>query len=386
MEQVETGQLKELEETVHTLNQKVAELDLVKRYLESILGHIRQGIIFIDTQGTLSTYNPAAERMLGYSRNQVLHRPFWEFFEDDCFGFSIRESLESKQSLSTSVAATVEASGRRRDLEVYATYVSPVPSDDDNENFPQALEGLILIVRDVTELRRLENQAHRNDRMKEIGEMAAMVAHEIRNPLGGIKGFASLLSRELKTQPKLKQMADYILEGTESLNDLVTQVLNYSRPLDLHLESVDLKVLLEDVQAHVQADETLKGKATLELIHPKDSVIVPVDAALMRRAILNLVVNGIQATPHGGTVRAALSCDGEYATIKVIDKGTGITPENLKKIFTPFFTTKPQGNGFGLPEVQKVVQCHAGHIELSSKVGDGTVFTIKIPCKVSHGY
>lgn len=382
------SKLKELETTVHNLHLKVAELDWIKSYLESILSHIGQAILFIGMDGRMTTYNPMAEKVLGYGRDEVLYRPFWDFFDDQMFGFSVKEALKTKSSQTHPLAVVVQAKGKPKDLEVNATYVphAPFKAPDGVEcPLPKSMEGLIIILRDVTEIRRLENRALHSDKMKEMGHMASVVAHEIRNPLGGIKGFAALLSRDLADQPKLKQMADYILEGSESLNELVNQVLNYSRPLEPHFESTDLKKLLTELIAQEKVDDAFK-KSKLSFECNEAVVMAPVDGELLKRAVLNLMTNAVQAMPRGGRVYLRLSTDDDQAVIQVADTGEGISPENMKKIFTPFFTTKVQGNGYGLAEVQKVVQSHGGHVEVMSKPGEGAEFTLKIPLKVSHDY
>ncbi len=357
---------------------KIEELENSICYLESILSHIGQAILFIDQNGRITTYNPSAEKLLGYGRDQVLYRPYKDFFDDQAFGFSLKEALKLTKPPKDATTVFIDSSGKKKDLEVSTTYVP--------QGCSKGTEGLLLILKDVTEIHRLENRAQHNDRMKEMGLMASIVAHEIRNPLGGIKGFATLLSRDLEAQPKLKQMADYILEGVESLNNLVNQVLNYSRPLEPHFVSTHLKDLLKELMVHEKGNEALQPKNRLELESPIEDVVAPVDSELLKRALLNLISNAIQAMPKGGKVKLKLSSADGQAVIKVADTGEGISPENMKRIFTPFFTTKAQGNGYGLAEVQKVVQCHGGHIEVISKPGEGTEFTLKIPLKVSHDY
>lgn len=221
-------------------------------------------------------------------------------------------------------------------------------------------------------------------RLQEIGEMTSFVAHEIRNSLGGIKGFAALLSRDLAGEPQLQQMADYILEGTENLNRLMTQVLNYSRPFEPHFETTDLASLLQEIHTLVQVDKTIRQNADIQLFRPAGELIATVDAELLRRAIINLIVNAVQAMPKGGCVKINLMKENNFAVIKIADDGEGIPPENLKKLFTPFFTTKPQGTGFGLAEVHKVIEEHHGQIDVQSKLQQGTTFTLKIPLKESH--
>lgn len=369
-----------LRDTNIKLNSKVGELDVLTYYLNSILSHISQGLLFITLDGNVTTCNAAAEEMLGIENQKVMFLPFSDNFRDDLFGFSMKEALSKKNAPKKSFIFFESAQGRR-ELEVESTFVF---QKDTGLIFSQplaadSLQGLIILIRDVTDLHRLQNLANRNDRMKALGEMAAMVAHEVRNPLGGIKGYASLLQRDLKNQPDLQQLAGYIIEGTDNLNRLVTNVLNYARPLQISIETTDLVTVLKEITNHVQADMSLDARIHLVLNFTVETLPVPIDVQLFKSAVLNLIVNAVQAMPDGGNITLSLSKDKEHAIIKVADAGIGIPEENLKKIFTPFFTTKATGNGFGLAEVDHVIRAHGGIVEVSSKVGQGTTFTIKLP-------
>lgn len=365
----------ELEDTNKALKGKILELDLLTYYLNSILSNISQGIIFIDLAGNITTYNRAAEKILQVKGSKVLFENFWTHFKDDLFGFSIHEVLESKKSYGTTLSTYITPKGEAIDLEIDTTIVL---RDEDASKI--SIQGIIILFRDITEIRRLQSIALRNDRLKELGEMAAQVAHEIRNPLGGIKGFASLLKRDLEEQPALKQMAEYIVEGTDNLNRLVTQVLNYARPLLPQFEKVDLVKVLEEMKYHVEADANFNpDKIKLSIETDEKTAIIQIDPQLIKGALLNLMVNSLQAMPDGGKVILGLKISNGLAIITVSDTGIGIPAENLKKLYSPFFTTKTEGNGFGLAEVHKVVQAFEGTIEVESKVGKGTTFTIKLP-------
>lgn len=336
-------------------------------YLNSILSHMSQGLLFIDLEGYITTCNAAAEKLLQISARTILQKRFSATFPDDLFGFSMQEALDKQTAPNKTIAEIKSAQGASRELEIETTFVS---SDS---------KGIIVLMRDVTELRRFQELAQRNDRLQALGEMAAMVAHEIRNPLGSIKGFASLLQRDLKEQPELHRLAANIVEGADHLNRLVTNVLNYSRPLHARIETIDLITLVHEVCRHVEADAIFVPSIHLEIKSSLSTLMVPVDAGLLQSAILNMIVNAIQAMPSGGSLTITLSQDAKHAIIKIADTGVGISPENVKKLFTPFFTTKENGNGFGLAEVHRVIQAHSGRIDVKSVVGQGSTFTITLP-------
>lgn len=357
------------------LEEKLSDLDFVTSYLDTILHHMSQGILFIDLQGTVTTYNHAAEQALGIPCQDVLFDFFWNHFPDTIFGFSMQDALHTGQLPQTKFINWALPSGQQHQLEIEITYLG-------HEHHNKSVQGMIILIRNITEIRRLQMLANRSGRMKELGELAALIAHEIRNPLGGIKGFASLLQQELANQPELRQMATHIVEGTDDLNAFVSRVLNYSRPLQPHLETIDLIAFTEELRLHVLADEPFSSHIQFIITAPKVPVLAPIDPPLFKSAMLNLIVNAIQAMPKQGILEITIYAEKEHAIIRVTDNGMGISEEHMEMLFSPLFTTKAMGNGFGLPEVHKIVQAHNGSIEVKSQISEGTTFTIKIPLKI----
>lgn len=373
----------ELEAANKKLSRKLKELSALTFYLESILSNIHQGILFVDLNGDITTYNTAAQETLQVQESDVIYSPFWHHFPDDLFGFSMRRALAEKK-VPTSTSATIEKPNQLcRHFEVNASFVSEeskVPTEELHDTMTKTLQGVLVLFRDVTDIRSLQLIAGRNDRMKELGEMAAMVAHEIRNPLGGIKGFASLLRRDLEEGSSQAEMASNIIKGADDLNNFVTNVLNYSRPVAPKLERYDAVKLLKDLKKHFDADvNRRKEKVQVKIESQVDRLLLNIDPNIMTSALMNLLYNARDAMPDGGTITLSLETFKNLAVIRVADEGCGINEENLEKIFTPLFTTKPEGNGFGLAEVHKDIQAHFGVIEVESKVGEGTTFIITLP-------
>lgn len=374
-------QLRELSHNPNVKNPRDSGIDAIIHYLHSIISNISQGLIFIDIHGVVITYNEAAKAILEVDALDVLYTSFWTYFSDDLFGFSMRKALSMQKSPGTTFATITTSNGKKLELEVHAKFIQKkADSNPSGEPLTELTQGMIVLLRDITTLRSLQEKANRNDRLKALGEMAARVAHEIRNPLGGIKGYASLLRRDLEGQEELQKMADSIIEGTNSLNMLVTNILNYSHPIHPSFVCLDLIGLVREVHQHVQADETIDPKIVIDVEFPVTSLIAPVDPQLLKSALLNLVVNAVQSLPaEGGKVLIFAGKEDDKALIKISDTGVGIPEENLEKVFSPFFTTKSEGTGLGLPEVYKVIQAHEGHIEVESRVGKGTTFTIALP-------
>jgi len=342
--------------------------------LDILLNNLLQGIICINSAGIITTYNLAAEKMLGLNQQSALNSPFLNHFKDSIFGFSIQKALKEKKIplfkfTHPYLNPKISGSDVERNLEIKCEFGK-------NE--------LIIFLYDITDIKKTQKLAHANNRLKDLGGMTAMLAHEIRNPLGGIKGFASLLRRDLENEPNLRQMVDFIIEGTDNLNKLVTHVLNFAHPLDIQFISENLNELIANLKKTIEADPKLQSQISSENITIKiktsaDAIILAIDKELFRSCLLNLIINGIQAMPKGGLLTIWLGETDDEVIIQVIDTGIGISKENLKKIFSAFFTTKPDGNGFGLLEVYKVVQAHKGTIEVNSTPDTGTCFTIKIP-------
>lgn len=355
------------------MKSKKATADLSTEYLKGILANIVQGILFIDLHGVINTYNKAAESILDIPSEKVLFHSFWDVFQDEQLGFSMREALEKKISLKAHCLSYLSPNDLHCEIEINTTFILKDSEED-------SMQGMIVMIKDVTELRQLQTIANRTSRMKELGEMAALVAHEIRNPLGGIKGFASLLYRDLATQPTLQDMAGHIVAGTDELNSLVSQVLDYARPLHPRLEPHDLLVILQEAKKHILADVNLNTSSIdIAVNSPHEELWVAIDIPLFKSALLNLLLNAIQAMPKGGKIEMKATKRHDYAILTLTDTGLGISEEHIARLYSPFFTTKPSGNGLGLVEVQKVVQAHHGTIDVSSIVGQGTSFVIKLP-------
>ena len=251
-----------LGETDERLQKKMLELDLVTHYLQNIVTHISEGILFIGQSGVINTYNNAAEKILGVKQSTALFHNFWDFFPDDLLGFSLTEALTKNEAPSL-----IHFCLNDKELEVSISFVS---------KGPKTHQGVVLLFRDITEIRRLQVRTQLHDRMKELGEMAAFVAHEIRNPLGGILGFASLLKRELEAEEKNTQKVDYIIEGTKILNQLVENVLHYARPLKLKLAPQDLRKVIHKLIDLLNADLKTPTNVTITSHLPPKPLIADI--------------------------------------------------------------------------------------------------------------
>lgn len=361
------GKLEERFEAVNLeLGKKVEELQRTGLFLNNILKNISDAILFIDLNGTILMINDAGQKLLEVKAEEILFKPFMKFFEDGHFGFSMKEALKFGISHKL-LYKTLET----KEVEVSTSFIY---------SGPKPYHGMILLLRDISEKQHLQMVASRNDRMKELGVMAAIIAHEIRNPLGGIRGYASLLYRDLESDPNLQEMAGSIIEGTKTLEKLVSTVLHYARPIQMQLESKDLVLFLKELGKFIKADPAFPPNIRLIMHTPDEPLIAPIDSGALKSAFLNLLFNAIQAMPKGGIITLTLfRKDEKNCQITLSDTGVGIEEERLEKLFSPFFTTKEKGTGLGLVETEKIIHAHFGSIAVRSKIDKGTTFTLTLP-------
>ena len=251
---------------MHDLRQLYCKLEAKVQRLQErleashlVLTSIDEGILYLNPMGFIIFCNPAMERLLNLTDLQ--DTLFWDHFDDHYFGFSMRDVLDTHKRQRVLIELD------NREVEISTSYAN----------------GLILLCRDRTEIRKLEASVNQNERLKILGEMAATLAHEIRNPLGGIEGFASLLAEDLKDESQAS-MVSSIIEGTRTLNALVTNVLDYTQKVHLHFKECDLLKLCKELVAYAPSCEVV-GSSSIRLV----------DKERLKLALLNIVKNGIEA-------------------------------------------------------------------------------------------
>jgi len=238
--------------------------------------------------------------------------------------------------------------------------------------------GHLFLLRDLGELRRLQEQVRRNERLSALGNLAAGVAHEIRNPLSSIKGFATYLAGKVQGQDR--EAARAMVQETDRLNRVVSELLEFARPGEAMLRDRDLGEVVDRALRLVRADVEAKG-VTVDFVRDASLPPVPLDAERLTQALLNLFINAVQAMEPGGVLRIATALDAEAGVValRIEDTGNGMPPDVLKEIFNPYFTTKGTGTGLGLAVVHRIVEAHGADIKVESTVGRGSAFTILLP-------
>ncbi len=348
-----------------------------------ILENIEDAVIALDQKGDISLFNPAAQHYTGISDKQCLNQAFFTRFKHQAvLCYLARTALDEGRSISDHEAVVLRMPGTKpRPVSVT---VSPIFTNDGNQ------QGAVLILRDLTQVRTLEEMVRRADRLSMVGTMAAGLAHEIKNPLGGIKGAAQLLQMELDRDSELQEYTQLIIRETERVNRIIEELLDLSRPRQAQSGKVNISQVLDEIvmlQKSAVADRDIDFKLQLDpSIHD-----ISGDRDLLVRLLLNLIKNAGEASPDGGEITIESRIDSEYhmsmpgtrptpmVLIIIKDNGAGIPQQQLEQIFTPFFTTKDGGSGLGLPICQKIITDHGGFMQIGNRPEGGTVVKVSLP-------
>lgn len=362
-----TKQLKDKElelERLRALAEQRAEN--IESYNENILHCVTSGVMTFDIQCTLTTINRAAEEILGMDHDQVVGRTCRELFSESPITQAVHTTLEQKLP-----SARMEAKLDRAGKQVWLGYNTALLADHHN-----AAIGTILSFTDLTEVKRLQEQVELRERLTALGEMSAGIAHELRNPMAVISGYLNLLTK--KADPAALVLIGKISTEIHGMNRIIGDLLTFARPASLNRVKVNIKEMLKGCLAAVLQTraEDRRIETKLEL----DNVVANVDEVLMRQAFSNLLQNALEAMPDGGTVSIEARKAGEV-TVVIRDTGAGIPRELMTKIYLPFFTTKDNGTGLGLALVHKIVLSHGGRIDVDSREGKGTAFTVVLPAE-----
>jgi two-component system sensor histidine kinase HydH len=241
------------------------------------------------------------------------------------------------------------------------------------------LVGNLIILRDLREVKKLQEEIRRKEKLAALGGLAAGVAHEIRNPLSSIKGIATYFGNKFGQERAEREMADVMIREVDRLNRVISELLEFARPTELSRKSTDVYELLNHAIQLVQQDAKIKH-IDISIPSKAEDVNVKIDPDRFLQCLLNLFLNAIEAMTEGGLLRIGILVhEDDWVDIEVADTGKGIDAESLHQIFDPYFTTKTTGTGLGLAVVHKIIEAHHGRIRVRSAPGKGTTFTIAIP-------
>ena len=354
-----------MEEAYRHLQQRVTDLDqelatknlqlaLTTDYLSNLLESISDGVIAVDTAEIITRFNRAASSVLGFEARHVVGHTFQSVFGR----FFAAPAMPGAMELQA-------RSGRR----VPVNEKDSAIADRDGNRL-----GFVKTFQDLSELSALREQVRQIDRLAAIGEMAATVAHEIRNPLGGIRGFATFLAQDTPEDDPRHRLVQKILTGTSSLEKVLSGLLEYTRPVELKLVPTSCAAIAQAALRYMEYDPT---RITIFTEVDLDLRILA-DADKIRQVLMNVLMNAVQSITGRGEIRVSAEADGNLVHLVVQDTGCGMREEELKQIFSPFFTTKEKGTGLGMAVSQKIVDGHGGVLSAHSEPGKGTRIAIQL--------
>ena len=341
----------------------------VKAFSDNLVENMPMGLIAIDPDERIASFNQTAESMLKISAGETIGNQLSEVLPA-----SLRNFFYQLKTKTGPVAEELDAALNNHQnlpLEVIGTSFT----DEDG-----AAMGWVILFRDLSEIRHLKKEILRSQRLASIGQLATGVAHEIRNPLSSIKGFATYFKERYRDTPKDHQTAEIMIQEVERLDRVIGQLMEFARPMRIEEKTTGLDTLIRHSLKMVEGD-ALKKHIALEFNREPGIETAKIDADRIKQVLLNLYLNAIEAMDEGGslTVSAKRSKGDNGLKITVLDTGPGIAKKDLPHLFDPYFTTKPSGTGLGLAIVHKIVESHNGEIEITSAPGEGTVVMILIP-------
>jgi two-component system sensor histidine kinase HydH len=343
-------------------------LGKMRAFTDILVSSLPIGLIATDSSGAIQVYNGSARELIGFDEQKVigkmpeicLPRQLVQMFSGNEMGDKTERQTEIQLNLSPEKGRTLQ--------------LASMVVLDDNDDFA----GEVLLIRDLTTVKQLEKELQRNERLAALGKMAAGVAHELRNPLSSIKGLAVLLKSNFSVPSNEAETADILVKEVERLNRSIGELLDYAKPGQLRRDAASIQEIIGKTVSLVQVDAESYGIA-IRLETDDDLPQVLVDKDKMNQVFLNLFLNAIQAMEHGGELTVRTEIDERTIIITVRDNGVGIEPENLGRVFDPYYTTKNDGTGLGLAMSSKIVEEHGGWIEVSSVAGEYTEVRVVLP-------
>jgi signal transduction histidine kinase len=338
----------------------------LKDNVDQLMSKLQDGLMLFSRDSRVVLVSAPVESFLGRPRGELLGRSVQEVFaRNSLLGAALLDAFERRRMMS------------QREFEVVGGKRVEVSLDFVQEKNSQI--GALLIMRDTEPVRRIGDEIEMSRRLSASGRVTRGVAHEVKNPINAIVLHLQLLQNKLAQQePDTRRHMDIIDSEIRRLDRVVQTLVDFTRPRDLHLEEIDLRRLLEDVEQLAAPDAEQHG-VTVDLHMPEQSLPVKVDIDLMKQAILNVVINGVQAMPQGGVLTISARRQNGMALAEVQDQGKGIPKELHDKVFELYFTTKKEGSGIGLAQTYQILQWHYGSVDFESGETTGTTFRFQIP-------
>jgi signal transduction histidine kinase len=342
----------------------------LKENLDQMMANLQDGVMLFTSDFRAVLVSASAERFIGKPRSAMLGcHPSEIFSEDSAVGRTILEAIKTREPIGQE---EIESEPGRH-IQISLDFI-----EEHGERI-----GALLTLRDSESVHRIEDEIELSRRLAAIGRLTSGVAHEVKNPINAIVVHLEVLRQKLKqTDPDTRRHMDVIGSEIHRLDRVVQTLVDFTRPVDLRLTDADLHKLVADV-VMLASPAAEKHRVGIERQASQEPLPARIDADLVKQAILNIVLNGVQAMPEGGKLRIATRREGDGALITIRDQGPGIPTEIRDKVFNLYFTTKKGGSGIGLAMAYRVVQLHHGSVEFTSVDGHGTTFYLRLPLSES---
>jgi signal transduction histidine kinase len=361
-------QLTRTQEELLRLNEEIqGRADALELFNRCVMASRRSGVVTLSSDGRVVAINDTASRLLGLD-------------SDAQPGAEYRRVLAACPELVKDIGRTLAGDSGEgyHEYSVQGSDRLVGVSLADIHGGEREFCGLLLMLSDLSELCRLRTELESRKRLAALGEMAGGLAHQVRNSLGAIGGYATLLKKKLARSEEPLGPVKALLDETEEAGELITKFLSFSRPISCSPQETDLVELIEETLAAFRVQPDLKA-VELRFDRPEYPVTIECDRLLFKQSLSNIVDNAVKATHGEGRVTVRMEKEDNTVAISIGDSGRGITADELPKIFTPFFSSRPSGTGLGLPLAAKIVDLHHGSITVTSPPGEGALFRIELP-------
>ena len=354
-------QIKDVKEVFSTL----------KGNLDQLMGTLQDGLVLFTSDNHVVLVSASAERFIGRSREQMLGQGVEQIFTDATkLGLIVLDAFALHQAIPQ---REIELDNGRR-IQIALDFIA-----ERGERI-----GALLTMRDAESVRRIENEIELSRRLAAIGRLTSGVAHEVKNPINAIVVHLELLREKMReVDPNTRRHMDIIGNEIHRLDRVVQTLVDFNRPVELRLSAFDLRRLVEDVAMLAAPEAALQG---VEVKTQIGTEVLPIkaDNDLVKQALLNVVLNGVQSMQRGGVLTVAARREDVSASVEVRDQGGGIPPEIQDKVFNLYFTTKKSGSGIGLAMSYRVLQMHSGSLDFTTEMGLGTTFRLLLPLAGTH--
>jgi PAS domain S-box-containing protein len=347
------------------------ELEEMKNYNEDILDNMSSGIIVTNNAGQIQSVNHQAEQIIGCKQKDIIGSEPRQIWSDQPKFVSAVSNLSHGRLKLREITFNADSDDEKT-LTIHTTALKDVKGN---------IKGRLAVITDVTDLKKLELQVQRSDKLSALGRMAAGVAHEIKNPLTSMRLFVQMMTRRYTRDPEFwDKYSDILLTELDRLDKIVGDFVGFAKTPALSMEQVELQEILTKVMRLIKVQA--QAQKVIFIVEVPEKLIVYGDKERLSQVFLNLILNALQAMPEkkrDGEIKiAAKKAKNKQVEVSIADNGCGIPKQNLEKLFLPFFTTKDRGTGLGLSIIHRLIEQHGGSIDVESTVDVGTTFTITL--------